>query len=172
MLDRTAEMARASTEAQATKKVATKQVAPQQVATETESDALDETGVASPARNALARIGGWLQRAWPWLKYVVGLALAGLALWALAGRTGKVQIGVRPEKLRLGSSEGNSLSGTVAESAYIGDVNAAASFLAMCFCLAVGGALAYRKAAFAWMAAALVLGTAMWMTQSRTPVAA
>src|ERR1700692_4170758 len=57
-------MARASTEAQATKKVATKQVAPQQVATETESDALDETGVASPARNALARIGGWLQRVW------------------------------------------------------------------------------------------------------------
>jgi spermidine/putrescine transport system ATP-binding protein len=39
---------------------------------------------------------------------------------ALAGRTGKVQIGVRPEKLRLGSNEGNSLSGTVAESAYIG----------------------------------------------------
>jgi spermidine/putrescine transport system ATP-binding protein len=39
---------------------------------------------------------------------------------ALAGRTGKVQIGVRPEKLRLDSSEGNSLSGTVAESAYIG----------------------------------------------------
>jgi spermidine/putrescine transport system ATP-binding protein len=39
---------------------------------------------------------------------------------ALGGRTGKVQIGVRPEKLRLGSSEGNSLSGTVAESAYIG----------------------------------------------------
>src|SRR5256885_833415 len=38
----------------------------------------------------------------------------------LAGRTGKVQIGVRPEKLRLGSSEGNSLSGTVTESAYIG----------------------------------------------------
>ena len=64
MLDRTAEMARASTEAQATKKVATQQVAPQQVATETESDALDETGVASPARKALARIGGWLQRAW------------------------------------------------------------------------------------------------------------
>jgi spermidine/putrescine transport system ATP-binding protein len=39
---------------------------------------------------------------------------------ALGGRTGKVQIGVRPEKLRLGSTEGNSLSGTVAESAYIG----------------------------------------------------
>jgi spermidine/putrescine transport system ATP-binding protein len=39
---------------------------------------------------------------------------------ALGGRTGKVQIGVRPEKLRLGGTEGNSLSGTVAESAYIG----------------------------------------------------
>ena len=38
----------------------------------------------------------------------------------LAGRTGKVQIGVRPEKLRLGGDEVNSLSGTVAESAYIG----------------------------------------------------
>ena len=32
----------------------------------------------------------WLQRAWPWLKYVVGLVLAGLALWALAGRTGEL----------------------------------------------------------------------------------
>jgi spermidine/putrescine transport system ATP-binding protein len=39
---------------------------------------------------------------------------------ALAGRVGTVQIGVRPEKLRLGGGEGNSLSGTVAESAYIG----------------------------------------------------
>jgi spermidine/putrescine transport system ATP-binding protein len=38
----------------------------------------------------------------------------------LAGRTGKVQIGVRPEKLRLGGDEVNSLSGTVTESAYIG----------------------------------------------------
>jgi putative heme transporter len=27
-----------------------------------------------------------LRRAWPWLKYLGGLALAGLALWALAGR--------------------------------------------------------------------------------------
>ncbi len=32
----------------------------------------------------------WLRRAWPWLKYVVGLALAGLALWALTGRTGEL----------------------------------------------------------------------------------
>jgi spermidine/putrescine transport system ATP-binding protein len=39
---------------------------------------------------------------------------------ALRGRSGKVQIGVRPEKLRLGGGEVNSLDGTVAESAYIG----------------------------------------------------
>jgi spermidine/putrescine transport system ATP-binding protein len=39
---------------------------------------------------------------------------------ALHGRTGKVQIGVRPEKLRLGGGETNSLAGTVSESAYIG----------------------------------------------------
>jgi spermidine/putrescine transport system ATP-binding protein len=38
----------------------------------------------------------------------------------LAGRTGAVQIGVRPEKLRIGGEAGNSLSGTVTESAYIG----------------------------------------------------
>ncbi|MEA2441187.1 MAG: spermidine/putrescine transport system ATP-binding protein [Thermoleophilaceae bacterium] len=38
----------------------------------------------------------------------------------LGGRTGAVQIGVRPEKLRLGGEERNTLSGTVAESAYIG----------------------------------------------------
>jgi spermidine/putrescine transport system ATP-binding protein len=39
---------------------------------------------------------------------------------ALRGRTGTVQIGVRPEKLRLATGEVNSLSGTIAESAYIG----------------------------------------------------
>jgi spermidine/putrescine transport system ATP-binding protein len=39
---------------------------------------------------------------------------------ALVGRAGTVQIGVRPEKLRIGGGEGNSLSGTVTESAYIG----------------------------------------------------
>ena len=38
----------------------------------------------------------------------------------LGGRAGTVQVGVRPEKLRLGAGEANSLSGTVAESAYIG----------------------------------------------------
>jgi spermidine/putrescine transport system ATP-binding protein len=35
-------------------------------------------------------------------------------------RTGTVQIGVRPEKLRIGGGEENSLAGTVSESAYIG----------------------------------------------------
>ncbi len=39
---------------------------------------------------------------------------------ALAGRSGAVQIGVRPEKIRLGGDEPNTLSGTVTESAYIG----------------------------------------------------
>ena len=38
----------------------------------------------------------------------------------LAGRSGPVQIGVRPEKLRLGGGEVNTLEGTVSESAYIG----------------------------------------------------
>jgi spermidine/putrescine transport system ATP-binding protein len=38
---------------------------------------------------------------------------------ALSGRTGKVQIGIRPEKLRIGEG-GNTLSGVVTESAYIG----------------------------------------------------
>ena len=32
----------------------------------------------------------WFRRAWPWLKFVIGLALAGLALWALTGRTGEL----------------------------------------------------------------------------------
>jgi spermidine/putrescine transport system ATP-binding protein len=39
---------------------------------------------------------------------------------ALRGREAKVQIGVRPEKLRLGGDEANSLTGIVSESAYIG----------------------------------------------------
>jgi spermidine/putrescine transport system ATP-binding protein len=38
----------------------------------------------------------------------------------LAGRTGTVRIGVRPEKLRIGGGEANSLTGRVTESAYIG----------------------------------------------------
>jgi len=39
---------------------------------------------------------------------------------ALRGRSGKVQIGVRPEKQDRGGGEVNSLAGMVAESAYIG----------------------------------------------------
>jgi spermidine/putrescine transport system ATP-binding protein len=39
---------------------------------------------------------------------------------ALAGRVGKVQIGIRPEKLHLGEDGGNVLAGVVTESAYIG----------------------------------------------------
>jgi spermidine/putrescine transport system ATP-binding protein len=38
----------------------------------------------------------------------------------LGGRTGTVRIGVRPEKLRIGGGEANSLAGSVTESAYIG----------------------------------------------------
>ena len=38
----------------------------------------------------------------------------------LRGRDGTVQVGVRPEKLRIGGEATNSLSGTVTESAYIG----------------------------------------------------
>ena len=36
------------------------------------------------------------------------------------GRTGEVSIGIRPEKVRLGTQEANHLSGEVRESAYIG----------------------------------------------------
>ena len=39
---------------------------------------------------------------------------------ALAGREGRVKIGVRPEKLRLGDGGPNSLAGAVTETAYIG----------------------------------------------------
>jgi spermidine/putrescine transport system ATP-binding protein len=38
----------------------------------------------------------------------------------LKGRSGTIEIGVRPEKLRIGGEEGNTLSGIVTESAYIG----------------------------------------------------
>ncbi len=39
---------------------------------------------------------------------------------SLAGRSGAVRVGVRPEKIRLGGTESNALSGTVSERAYIG----------------------------------------------------
>jgi spermidine/putrescine transport system ATP-binding protein len=39
---------------------------------------------------------------------------------AASGRKGRVAVGIRPEKLRLGAGEGNSVSGEVRERAYIG----------------------------------------------------
>jgi spermidine/putrescine transport system ATP-binding protein len=38
----------------------------------------------------------------------------------LAGRTGELAIGIRPEKIQVGGDEANRITGTVAESAYIG----------------------------------------------------
>ena len=39
---------------------------------------------------------------------------------ALEGRSGRVAVGIRPEKVRLGSDEENVLEGTIAERSYIG----------------------------------------------------
>ncbi len=39
---------------------------------------------------------------------------------ALAGRSGRVAVGVRPEKIRVGPGEANELQGRIAERAYIG----------------------------------------------------
>jgi spermidine/putrescine transport system ATP-binding protein len=39
---------------------------------------------------------------------------------ALAGRTGAVAVGIRPEKIELGQGQGNELEGTVVEQAYVG----------------------------------------------------
>lgn len=39
---------------------------------------------------------------------------------AMNGRTGRVAVGVRPEKLRLGPGEANRLTGRVVETAYVG----------------------------------------------------
>ena len=39
---------------------------------------------------------------------------------ALNGRTGRVAVGIRPEKIRIGSDQVNTLSGKVFESAYVG----------------------------------------------------
>jgi spermidine/putrescine transport system ATP-binding protein len=38
----------------------------------------------------------------------------------LAGRTGRVAVGIRPEKLRIGTDERNTLGGEVSERAYVG----------------------------------------------------
>jgi spermidine/putrescine transport system ATP-binding protein len=39
---------------------------------------------------------------------------------ALAGRTGRVAVGIRPEKIRIGTGQVNTLVGTVFETAYVG----------------------------------------------------
>lgn len=39
---------------------------------------------------------------------------------ALNGRTGRVAVGIRPEKIRVDGGEANTLEGTVQESAYVG----------------------------------------------------
>jgi spermidine/putrescine transport system ATP-binding protein len=39
---------------------------------------------------------------------------------ALAGRSGRVAVGIRPEKIELGNGQSNSLAGTVVEQAYVG----------------------------------------------------
>ena len=39
---------------------------------------------------------------------------------ALNGRTGRVAVGIRPEKIRIGAGQTNTLSGKVFESAYVG----------------------------------------------------
>jgi spermidine/putrescine transport system ATP-binding protein len=39
---------------------------------------------------------------------------------ALAGHNGRVAVGIRPEKIRIGPGQANTLSGTVFESAYVG----------------------------------------------------
>jgi spermidine/putrescine transport system ATP-binding protein len=39
---------------------------------------------------------------------------------ALAGRTGEVAVGIRPEKIELGQGQANALDGTVVEQAYVG----------------------------------------------------
>jgi spermidine/putrescine transport system ATP-binding protein len=38
----------------------------------------------------------------------------------LAGRTGEIAVGIRPEKIELGQGQSNSLDGTVVEQAYVG----------------------------------------------------
>jgi spermidine/putrescine transport system ATP-binding protein len=41
-------------------------------------------------------------------------------LEALAGRTGRVAVGIRPEKIELGAGQPNALEGVIAEQAYVG----------------------------------------------------
>lgn len=54
-------------------------------------------GLATPAPvpsgggfGAWRRGAGWLRRCWPWVRYLVGLALGALALWAVFGQRGEL----------------------------------------------------------------------------------
>jgi spermidine/putrescine transport system ATP-binding protein len=49
-----------------------------------------------------------------------GGALVQVLAEALRGRTGRVAVGIRPEKIRLGGEDVNSLDGAVVERAYVG----------------------------------------------------
>ncbi len=57
-------------------------------------------------------------------------------------------------------------------SAHVGDVNAAGSLFVMAMFIALGLAIANRPKRFAWAAAGLILGFALWMTGSRTALVA
>jgi uncharacterized protein (TIRG00374 family) len=66
--------------------------APASLAGKTPNTAPDPTQDATPTTTPDATPGwrGRIRRMWPWLKYVAGLGLAALAVWALAGRTGEL----------------------------------------------------------------------------------
>jgi spermidine/putrescine transport system ATP-binding protein len=49
-----------------------------------------------------------------------GGRLLRIAPEAIDGRSGRVAVGIRPEKLRLGAGEANGLTGEIVESAYVG----------------------------------------------------
>ena len=51
-----------------------------------------EAATASPAPDRRHGLLGRLRRAWPWLRYVLGLGLAALAVWALLGRRGELSV--------------------------------------------------------------------------------
>ena len=57
-------------------------------------------------------------------------------------------------------------------SAHVRDINAAGSFFGMTMIMAVGLALREGRYRAVWAAAALLLGAALWMTTSRTAIAA
>jgi O-antigen ligase len=56
--------------------------------------------------------------------------------------------------------------------AYVADINAAGSFFAMTMLLAIGFGLFKRSRRVAWLLTAIPLGVALWLTASRTAIAA